>query len=272
MRRIFVTVVVIIFILPVIWTALTSVGIQHVNTESPSRWRFDLTLENYIQIKSEQTFFWRELFTSIGLSMAVTGVTVSVAFMAAYSLARSTFRAKRLVVNSLLILSSMPVISYVIPLDITLLHLRLHDTFKGVLLAESALFAPLAAFILYGYIAHLPVDYEEAARLDGADFVRLMLQVVLPVVVPGVIATGVIVFVLSWNQFFLPLILTGTQIKTIPVMMRDFFVLDREFEWPKVAAVLIISLIPVGLFVTVAHRSLEWFSLSMGHTQDLDDQ
>ena len=268
MRRVFVAIVVIIFVLPVIWTAFTSVGIQHVNTESPPTWRVDLTLENYIQIKSEQTFFWRELFTSIGLSLAVTGITITVAFMAAYSLARSTFRARQLIVNSLLILSSLPIISYVIPLDITLLHLRLHDTFRGVMLAESALFAPLAAFILYGYIAHLPPDYEEAARLDGAGFAKLMLKVVFPAVVPGVIATGVIVFVLSWNQFFLPLILTSTQIKTIPVMMRDFFVLDREFEWPKVAAVLIISLIPVGMFVTVAHRSLEWFSLSLDNSQD----
>ena len=136
------------------------------------------------------------------------------------------------------------------------------------MLAESALFAPLAVFILYGYIMHLPPDYEEAACLDGADFTSLVLRVVFPAVASGVIATGVIVFVLSWNQFFLPLILTSTQIKTVPVMMRDFFVLDREFEWPKVAAVLIISLIPVGLFVAVAHRSLEWFSLSMDDTQD----
>ena len=268
MRRIFLAVVVTIFILPVIWTALTSVGIQHVNTQSPPTWRFDLTLENYIQITSQQTFFWRELLTSIRLSLAVTGITITAAFMAAYSLARSTFRANQLIVNSFLILSSMPVISYVIPLDSTLLHFRWHDTFRGVLLAESALFAPLAAFILYGYIAHLPPDYEEAACLDGADFAQRMVQVVLPAVAPGVIATGVIVFVLSWNQFFLPLRLTSTQIKTIPVMMRDFFVLDREFEWPKVAAVLIISLIPVGVFVTVAHRSLEWFSLSMDNMQD----
>ena len=269
MRRwLFLAIVAVIFVLPVVWTAFMSAGIQHVNTESPPRWRFDLTLENYVQIKSEQTFFWHELLTSIELSLAVTGVTVSVAFMAAYSLARSVFRGKQLIVNSLLILSSMPVISYVIPLDITLLHLRLHDTFRGVLFAEAALFAPLAAFILYGYIVHMPLDLEEAARLDGADIARLMVQVVLPAVIPGVVATGVIVFVLSWNQFFLPLMLTSTHIKTIPVMMRDFFVLDREFEWPKVAAVLIISLIPVGVFVAVAHRSLEWFSLSMDDASD----
>jgi ABC-type glycerol-3-phosphate transport system permease component len=268
MRRIFLALVTIGFVLPVIWTALTSVGIQHTNTESPPAWRLDLSLENYAQIKSEQTFFWRELFTSVWLSLAVTGTTVATAFMAAYSFARSAFRRKQLVVNSFLILSSIPVISYAIPLDITLLHLHLHDTLRGVLLAESALFAPLAAFILYGYLAHLPVDYEEAALLDGANFIGLLLRVVLPLVAPGLIATGVIVFVLSWNQFFLPLMLTSTEIKTIPVMMRDFFTLDREFDWPKVAAVLVISLIPVGLFVTAAHRSLEWFSLNIDDPQD----
>lgn len=268
MRRVFLVLVGTLFVLPVVWTFATSVGVQHDNSTSPPTWHLDPTLENYTQVRAEQTFFWEELFTSIRLSLAVTGLTLLTGFLAAYSLARSAFRGRQVAVNSLLILSSIPVISYVFPLDVTLIHLGWHDTFGGVWLAESALFAPLAAFILYGYIVDLSPDYEEAACLDGAGLTRIMYRVVLPVMAPGVIATGVIVFVLSWNQFFLPLVLTGTQIKTIPVMIRDFFTLDREFDWPTVTAVLVVSLAPVAVFVAAAHRSLESFSLRIDHTQD----
>jgi ABC-type glycerol-3-phosphate transport system permease component len=88
------------------------------------------------------------------------------------------------------------------------------------------------------------------------------------VTLSGLIATAVIVFVLSWNQYFLPLVLTNIHIKTIPVMMRDFFTLEREFEWPVAAAVLILSLLPVSGVAIIAHRALQRFSLNFALEAD----
>ena len=262
MRRLFLACILLLFTVPVIWTGIISLGISHDNTTTPPSWNLNISMENYLQIRSEQTFFWGELATSILLSAVTTLLTVTIAFLAAYSLARSRFRGRHLAVNSLLVLSSLPFVSFAMPLSVTLTFLHLHDTFVGVTLAETALFSPLATYVLYGYLSQIPVEVEAAAWLDGANSRQVLLRVALPAIAPGVMATAVIVCVLSWNHFFLPLVLTTTQIKTIPVMMRDFFVLDREFEFPKVAAVVMISLLPLGIFVAIVHRSLEGFRLN----------
>jgi hypothetical protein len=127
-------------------------------------------------------------------------------------------------------------------------------------IGRDGIFAPLAVFILHGYIGQLPRELEEAAYLDGAALRGILTEVVLPAISTGVTATAVIIFVLSWNQFFLPLVLTLTKVRVVPVMMRDFFALEREFDWTVASAVSLVSLIPVSLMVALAHRQLERFS------------
>ncbi len=78
---------------------------------------------------------------------------------------------------------------------------------------------------------------------------------------PGVAATGIIVFVLNWNLLLVPQVITEQHVRTIPVLMTDFFKLEREIDWPSAAAVLISSLVPLVVLVGVAHRLLERFSL-----------
>jgi multiple sugar transport system permease protein len=246
-------------ILPLTWTVLASLGVQVNNTISPPSRSLPASFDGYLEIHSEQTFFWQEFATSILLSALTTLTTVAVSFLAAYSLARTRFRWRRLVVQGCLVLASLPAVSFVFPLSDILRAFRLHDTFIGVLLAECAVFAPLAAYILHGYISQIPTEWEEAAYLDGAALMQVLRDAVLPAVSPGVIATIVVVFVLSWNQFYLPVILTAIRIRVIPVMMRDFFTLEREFDWRVASAVLIISLLPVSILVAAAHRVMDRF-------------
>jgi multiple sugar transport system permease protein len=252
---------VLIALLPLLWTLLASFSIQPDNSGSPPVWTLPASFENYQEIRAEQTFFWQELITNWLISAATTLLTVTVGFCAAYSLAHARFKHRKLLTQSLLILASLPAIAYVIPLQDVTRRLHLYDTFIGVVLAQAALYAPFAVYILHGYVRQMQPELEEEAVLNGATLTPLLWQVVLPTLAPAVIATAVIVFVLSWNQFFLPLILTNTNIRALPVMMRDFFALERDFEWSKAAAVIMISVLPVGVFVAFAHRILEGFSL-----------
>ena len=223
------------------------------------------TLANYTEIGVAEPTFSQEMLTSMPLSILATMITSGVAFLAAYGLARSRTRRRALLVQSFLILASLPVMAYVIPLNDTMQRLRLTDTFAGVALAGSAVYTPLAVYILYGYLGQLAREVEEAARLDGATAIQILWWVVFPSVAPGLMATACIVFVLNWNLFLIPLVLTLSKIKTIPVAMSDFFTFERELEWPTAAAALIVSLLPLVLFVALAHRALERFSL--GPTQ-----
>lgn len=258
----------ILFVLPFIWTILASFNVEADNTVSPPLWRFPPTIDAFREIQEEQTYFWQELATSVLLSATTTLLTIAVAFLAAYALARSPFKYRYLVVQSLLILASLPAVSYMLPLQDMLRSVKLHDTFIGVVLAETGLYAPLVTYILYGYVQQVPAELEESARLDGASLAQVLWQITLPTIASGMMATAVITFVLSWNQFYLPLVLTSHRIKVIPVMLRGFFSLERQFEWPKAAAVIVIALLPVGLFVGVAHRLLERFSLNVSQASE----
>ena len=124
----------------------------------------------------------------------------------------------------------------------------------GLLLAQTAVLAPLAVYVLHGYLAQLSTELEEAATLEGASAWQVLGTVVLPVAAPGVAATALILFVLSWNQFLVPLVLTTSQVKTIPVAISDFFTFERELEWPTAAAALMVSLLPLAALVAVAYR------------------
>jgi ABC-type glycerol-3-phosphate transport system permease component len=249
-------------LLPLAWTALASFRVVPDNTQSPPKWTPPL-LDSYTgEIGIAEPAFVQELSTSAALSLAATLLTVTLSFLAAYSLARSRFRGKRLLVQGSLILASLPVMTYIIPLSESMRRAHLEDTFIGLLLAQTAVLAPLAVYVLHGYLAQLSIELEEAATLEGASAWQVLGAVVLPVAAPGVAATALILFVLSWNQFLVPLVLTTSQVKTIPVAMSDFFTFERELEWPTAAAALMVSLLPLAVLVTVAYRALERFRLA----------
>lgn len=248
--------------LPIVWTALASIGLQPDDSTWPPSWTLPPSADHYVEIGAAEPAFWQELSTSFGLSTSATLLTITIAFLAAYSLARSSFRGKRLVTHGFLILASLPVMAYVIPLSGVMRRLHLTDTFIGLVLAESAINAPLAVYVLQGYLSLLSRECEEAARLDGAGLGELLWQIVLPAARPGVAATATILFVLNWNLFLAPLVLTATQVKTIPVAMSDFFTFERELEWPTAAAALLVSVLPLAALVAAAHQLLDQFSLA----------
>jgi ABC-type glycerol-3-phosphate transport system permease component len=137
-RGLFLTVCLISVILPLLWTVLASLKVQPNNTVSPPTWSLPPSFASYLEIRSEQTFFWQELATSVLLSLLTTLLTIFIAFLAAYVLARTRLQGRKLVVQGCLILASLPAISFAFPLSDVLRFLHLHDTFVGLLLAETA--------------------------------------------------------------------------------------------------------------------------------------
>ena len=248
-------------LLPLIWALLASFGVTPDNNTRPPSWMGSPTLDHFSEVGAAEPAFWQELATSTSLAVGATFLTVAVSFMAAYCLARVRFRGDRLISQQFLVLASLPVMAYVIPLSDLLRRVHLLDTLPGVMLAESAVTSPLAVFVLYGAIAQLPADWEEAAVIDGAGLPRVLAQVVLPILAPTVLATAIVLFVLDWNMLLVPLVLTGGEVKTVPVAMSDFFTFERELDWPTAAAALMVSLLPLAALVAIFHRALGRFRL-----------
>jgi ABC-type glycerol-3-phosphate transport system permease component len=261
LRPVVLTAVAAAFLLPIAWTVLASLGVTPDDSTRPPSWAWPPTLQHFSEIGVAEPTFWQELGTSSLTAVIAAVLTVAVAFPAAFSLARSDFAASRTLTQAFLVLASLPPMAYVIPLSDISRRAHLIDTLAGLTLAEAAITAPLAVFVLYGAVAQLSPEWEEAAVIDGAGVLRILGRVVLPLVAPSVAATLLVMFVLDWNMLLVPLVLTSGEIKTIPVALSDFFTFERELDWPTAAAALVVSLAPLALLVAVFHRLLESFAL-----------
>jgi multiple sugar transport system permease protein len=158
----------------------------------------------------------RSLVNSAVESGAAMIITVVIAIGAAYAFARLQFRFKRTIFVSVLATLMLPAYATLIPLYRIMASLGLVNTYLAVILVYVSGFLPLAIWILYNYFNTIPRELEEAAFVDGASPMRTLLQVVIPVAMPGIAAAAIIAFLLGWAQFLFPLILT-TDLSTQPV-------------------------------------------------------
>jgi len=250
-----------VFLVPLAWTAMASFGLLPDNSTRPPSWNGPITLDHFSEVGIAEPTFWQELATSTAAAACAAGLTILCCFLAAFGLARSRFAGRHGLTQSFLVLASLPAMAYVIPLSDLVRRAHLADTFTAVVLAEAAVTAPLAIYVLFGALRQLPPEWEEAAVLDGAGLFRVLGEVVLPLAAPSVAATAIVIFVLDWNLLLVPLVLTSGEIKTVPVAMMDFFTFERELDWPTAAAALVISLVPLAILVGIFHRVLERFSL-----------
>ena len=250
-------------LLPLVWTVLASLGMVPDNAASPPTWSGTPSLSEYTDsIGVAEPRFASELATSVAVAAFATLLVIACAFLGAYGLARWRGSAATVIVPSMLVLGSLPTVAYVIPLAETVRRLGLTDTLAGVGLAQAAGAAPLAVYILHGYLADLPVELEDAARLDGAGLASILRRIVFPAVAPAVVATAVVIFVLQWNSFLVPLVLGSEKVRTIPVALSDFFTFERELEWPTAAAALVSSLLPLLALIAAANTLLQRFRLA----------
>jgi multiple sugar transport system permease protein len=250
-----------VVLIPLAWTALAAIGIEPNNNATPPSLILRPTLDHLAEVSVVEPAFWQELATSIGVSAAAALIAAAISFLAAYGLARSNGRAGRRLSPILLVLASLPVMAYVLPLSDGLRRLGLLDSLPGVTLAEAAATAPLAVYVFYAYLVGASHEEEEAARLEGAGLYRLLTGIVLPEAATIAAATVIVLFVLDWNQLLIPLVLVGINVRTLPVVLTDFFTLERELDWPTAAAALTISLVPLLVLVGLLHGLLEGFSL-----------
>jgi ABC-type sugar transport system permease subunit len=247
-------------VLPLIWTVLASLGVVPDDAARPPAWAMRRSEEQYAELVASLATFPRVFATSLAISAASTLLTIVIAFLASYGVSRWLVRGAP-AMQGLLVLAVLPAMAYVIPLSDLARRLHFQDTFAGVTLVSAAVNAPLAVFVLYGYMVQLSPAVEEMARLDGASLPRVLWACVAPAATPGLAAASVLVFILNWNLFLVPLTIALPHIRTITVTLSDVFLFERNLEWTTAAAVLVISLLPAVVLVAAAHEVLERFSL-----------
>lgn len=251
----------VVFLLPIAWTALAAFGIEPNNGLRPPGWTGGLTLDNFRETGVAEPTFWQEVWTSSSSAVIAATVATAAGFLAAYALARAAPRRGRRIAQGFLVLAVLPAMAYVLPLSMLIGRVGLGDSFPGLVASEAAVAAPLAVYVLYGSIRQIPAEFEEAAWIEGAGIGPIVGRVVFPLAAPNVVATAIVLFVTCWNMLLVPLLVAGVHVKTIPVAMMDFFTFERELEWPVAAAALLVSLVPVAVLAALSRRLLDRFSL-----------
>jgi multiple sugar transport system permease protein len=222
------------------------------------------TLENYGAL-------WTGNFPSSFTNSVVTG-TVSTALAlligvpAAYSLSRWRFRGRRAVALWILATRMAPPIAFTIPFFLAYRYIGLTDSVVGLIVIYLTFDLALVVWMMQTFFDGIPRSLEEAAWIDGCGVWSAFRRITLPLTAPGLAATAVLCFILSWNDFFFALILTRTHAMTAPVAIVNFMQYEG-WEWGKIAAGGTLVMLPVVVF-TVFVRAYLVRGLTAGSVKD----
>jgi ABC-type glycerol-3-phosphate transport system permease component len=211
-----------------------------------------LTLAHYRALFAERDFL-TPIRNSLVVAATTTALCIVVGSLAAYALARLRFRGRRAILGFILAVTMFPQISIVSPLFLLLRALRLIDTYPGLILPYLTFAMPLTVWLLNGYFRQIPLELEEAARLDGAS---PFLRVIVPLSMPGIATTAILTFIYCWNEFLFALSFTLTpERQTVPVAIA-LFRGRYEVPWGEILAAAIVTTVPVAALVLLAQRRI----------------
>jgi N,N'-diacetylchitobiose transport system permease protein len=194
-------------------------------------------------------------------SLVVTGLTVLcalvIAFLAAVALARFRFRGRKAFLATVLVIQMIPAEALIISLFRVLDGWQLVNTVIGLSLTYLVFVLPFTIWTLRGFVAGVPIELEEAARVDGASRVTAFRKVTFPLVAPGLVATAVFALIQAWNEFIFALVIMNRpENQTLPVWLQAFNEGARGTDWGGVMAGSTIMAVPVIVFFLIVQRKI----------------
>jgi N,N'-diacetylchitobiose transport system permease protein len=240
---------------PVYWMVLTSfrrgIDIQRATPQfvpSPG------TLANYRKV-FRRDFFWTAVKNSLTVTMLVLVLSLFIAFLAAVAVSRFRFRGRKAFIIAILLVQMVPAEALIISLFRILDGWQLINTIIGLTLTYLAFVLPFTIWTLRGFVANVPKELEEAAMIDGSSRLRAFMTITLPLVAPGLVATGIFAFIQAWNEFIFALVIMNRpENQTLPVWLQAFNEGAKGTDWGGVMAGSTLMAIPVVIFFLLVQR------------------
>lgn len=219
----------------------------------PEQWVFT----NYSEALKKFHFF-TYFGNSIIYTVGTVVITLLLGSMFAYCVSRMEWKYKGLALNYCSLGLIVPVQVVIIPIFIILRQLGLKNTYFGLILPYSAFALSSCILMLYAFFRTLPRELEEAACMDGCNIYQCYFKIILPIVKPALTTQCVLIFMNTWNEFFLSFILVGKdQLKTLSVGLLNFFVSIGVSHWGQIGAAMIISSIPTVIVYLFSNEQIE---------------
>lgn len=238
-------------LMPIVWTLILAfrpaTALFEPIWESPTTW----TLANFLTLSDSKFPF--ALLNSLITAGGSTILALIIGVPAGFALAKGKSQKKFLASWALLMLRMAPPVGFVIPLFLIYLNTGFLDTYIGLTAAYMVLTLPFVVWSCWTSMIQIPDELIEAALLDGASLRQALIKVVIPAARPGIIATGVLAFLLAWNDFFFALVITQSDTITAPVAIMNF-VSYASVDWGAIAIASIVLTLPTVPVIIFANK------------------
>ena len=202
--------------------------------------------------------FLRFALNSLIVGTATTAISIAVSTLGAYSLARLRFPGSESIGRFILLTYTVPSVLLLIPLFKIVVALNLANSLTSLIITYTTFSVPFCLWLLRSYFQSLPRELEEAAMVDGASRLGALFRVILPLSIPGIVATGLFAFILSWNEFLFALVFTTTaDVRTLPIGVSTTFTAEQTAtDWAVAMSASTLSAVPIFIIVLVLQRGL----------------
>jgi multiple sugar transport system permease protein len=241
---------------PFYWILTTSLkSTEQISQRRSIFWPEPATLEQYRSLVQDTPFLtW--LMNSAFVAAAATLISVALASLAAYALSRLRFRGAGLLTTLLLITYLLPGTLLFIPLYQTLSSLGIINSHTALIITYPTFLLPFATWVLMGYFRSIPVELEEAARIDGASRFYIFWRITLPLAAPAILSVTLFAFTNAWNEFLFAFVfITSESLRTLPIGLQSLVVGDI-LPWGKLMAASLLTAVPVAVLYIYAQRFL----------------
>jgi len=253
-------VVALIFLFPFFWMVSNAVRSNVEVLATPVRLLpHQFEWDNFIRAWTELPF-GRFFLNSMIVAVSVSVITVIVSCLSGYAFARLNFPGRDLLLMGYLGTLMVPGIMLIIPLFLIVNALGMVNTFQGVILPVA--FGTFGAFLMRQFFLSIPMELEEAARIDGASRLRILLSIIIPLSMPALGLLSLFTFIGQWNNFLWPLIvMTGTENATLPVGLTQFQT-QQGTQWNFIMAGSALSMLP-GIVLAILLQKLIYNSIAL---------
>jgi len=253
----------VVMVFPVFWMVSTAFKEPfEILSFTPEFLPSPATLTNFENAVNRPNF-WSSVVNSLIVVVAVTTLSIVLAFLAALALAKFRFRGRAAFVVLIIGVQMVPLNALIIPLYILLSRAGQVDKLTGVIVTYLTFVLPFCVWTLRGFMLGVPRELEEAAMVDGSTRFGAFVRILLPLVAPGLVATSIFAFIQVWNEFIIAYVLLQSQEKhTLTVWLASFTTL-RGTEWGPLMAAATLTALPVVAFFVLVHRRIA-FGLTAG--------
>ena len=243
-------------IFPLLWIIISSIKGKGELTGNPTAFLPKVvTLEYYRHVIFDLGFIVN-IQNSVIISLATTGIAITISSLAAYGIVRFFPKIGTVLSKVLVTTYIFPPILLAIPYSIVMAKLGLTNTRIGLVLVYLSFSIPYAVWLLVGFFKTVPIGIEEAAKIDGANKIQVFMQVVIPLVAPGIVATAIYTFINVWNEFLYSLILINDTSKmTVAVALRSLNG-SEILDWGDMMAASTVVVVPSIIFFCLIQNKI----------------